>query len=189
MISACKPSRVLYLFIWACLLLCACSRANRTTGSSEDANSLGDSPLHMAVGEGDLGKIKHLVESGADPNLENKVGFTPFSDAVTYYEGNSNRQLQAAADMVRWRDSSGLIRHARYLEIIRFLLGHGASPNVSDKWGGTPLHNAAAFCDSAIIALLLQHGANKNAKDLKSETPLDIAIAHGCGDSVRVLLK
>ncbi|MDP4242016.1 MAG: ankyrin repeat domain-containing protein [Bacteroidota bacterium] len=150
---------------------------------------MGDSPLHLAVSDGNLSAIKHLVESGADPNLKDSVGFTPFYDAVIYYEGNSNRQLQAAADLSLWQDSSGNARHAKFMEIIIYLLYHGASPNVPDKWGGTPHFDAAKFCDSAMITLLVKHGAIKNVKNMKAETPLDVAKSHGCSDGVRALLE
>ncbi len=57
-------------------------------------------------------------------------------------------------------------------EMVQFLLGKGASPDVAGKdtlW--TPLH-LAAFKGSAVITMMLvDHGANIDAKDLVGKTP------------------
>jgi ankyrin repeat protein len=42
----------------------------------------GQTPLHRAVKEGDLEKVKGLLEEGANPNLRDDKGLTPLSNAV-----------------------------------------------------------------------------------------------------------
>jgi ankyrin repeat protein len=53
------------------------------------------------------------------------------------------------------------------------LLDAGASPNLPDKWGRTPLH-IVAWCGKAeLIKLLLKAGASPNVRDSQGRTPLD----------------
>ena len=52
---------------------------------------------------------------------------------------------------------------ARHFPIVTILLAHGASPNVNQQGGWTPLHSAAQHGDRAMAELLLKHGADRNA--------------------------
>lgn len=54
----------------------------------------------------------------------------------------------------------------RYPNSIKLNLGSG---------GATPLHDAAQWCEPAIVRLLLRRGANVNAKNNLGYTPLDFA--------------
>jgi ankyrin repeat protein len=79
-----------------------------------------------------------------------------------------------------------------YLYVVKLLLERGANVNAATLTGKTteafmrdvrtrgetPLHRAAAYADSAVIALLLEHGANKEARDVNGDTPLSWASAH-----------
>ena len=82
---------------------------------------------------------------------------------------------------------------AAKLELIKYLLAHGADPNVCNRWGMTPLHHA---CEShlsfgtVVIPMLLAAGADVHAKTtkcgiypddlrpyrLRGETPLSRAV-------------
>lgn len=54
-------------------------------------------------------------------------------------------------------------------------LREGDDVNVTDKNGGTPLHDAASAPDAEMCIALLSKGANVNAKTKLDSTPLDIA--------------
>ena len=80
-----------------------------------------------------------------------------------------------------------------YLTIARILIKNGADINakttsvaVEDIWGQvlttelrsqTPIHYAAIFNNTNLIALLMTNGADINAKALEGNTPLDMAVA------------
>ena len=57
--------------------------------------------------------------------------------------------------------------------------------NATDKWGFTPLHEAAQKGRTQLCALLLAHGADPTLKNQEGQTPLDLASA----DDVKCLLQ
>ena len=60
--------------------------------------------------------------------------------------------------------------------MVELLLSHGASIEVADTSGMTPLMNAVLFDQPAVVQLLLDHGANVNASTSSSSmTPLMFA--------------
>jgi ankyrin repeat protein len=61
-------------------------------------------------------------------------------------------------------------------EAVRWLLEHGANPNVKSEEGRTPLHLAAERnTGTKVIKLLIDHGADLNAKTADGHTPLYLA--------------
>lgn len=56
--------------------------------------------------------------------------------------------------------------------------------NTTDRWGFTPLHEAAQKGRTQLCALLLNYGADPKLENLEHQTPLDLATA----DDVRCLL-
>ena len=74
-----------------------------------------------------------------------------------------------------------------HLEVVRYLLDHGASVSMRDDQGLTPLHDCAEFnakggsppgtdgVRAEIARLLLAHGADVWAKDDFARHPLDLA--------------
>lgn len=79
-----------------------------------------------------------------------------------------------------------------HLNVVKYLLKSGASVNVCECCGVTPLHVALLYNRSfKVVDYLIKHGANVNAADKLGQTPL--MIASGKGDYmlplVRYLLK
>ncbi|XP_058496969.1 protein phosphatase 1 regulatory subunit 12C isoform X2 [Solea solea] len=62
------------------------------------------------------------------------------------------------------------------MEIVTFLLEHGANVNQVDSEGWTPLHVAASCGYPEIADFLLQHGASLSAVNCDGDVPLDIAL-------------
>jgi ankyrin repeat protein len=72
----------------------------------------------------------------------------------------------------------------------RFLLEHGANPNLRNKAGSTPLHDAALKGTREVIELLLGHAAEINARDREDgATPLHFAASFGRLDAVKALVE
>ncbi|XP_040002938.1 protein phosphatase 1 regulatory subunit 12C [Xiphias gladius] len=62
------------------------------------------------------------------------------------------------------------------MEMVTFLLEHGANVNQVDSEGWTPLHVAASCGYSDIADFLLQRGASLSAVNCDGDVPLDIAL-------------
>jgi ankyrin len=66
-----------------------------------------------------------------------------------------------------------LVRHNTLDEgVLKKMLEKGASIDIQDKYGETPLHHAAARNKLVIVETLLKHKANPNATTRFGETPL-----------------
>jgi ankyrin repeat protein len=60
-----------------------------------------------------------------------------------------------------------------HLEIVHFLIEHGADVNKKSCWGWTPLHVATAHNQIKAAKILMQHGANLYTESNEGRTPLD----------------
>jgi ankyrin repeat protein len=66
---------------------------------------MGQTDLHSAARDGDVERVKKLLEKGANPNVQDEAGLTP----------------------LHWAADVGSV------DMVKFLLEHGADPNVQDK--------------------------------------------------------
>ena len=134
----------------------------------------GSSPLTMAAGRGypegaEITKL--LLNSGADANLANSVGWTP---------------LMAAEGFV-FKEPWGVSSHV----ITKELLACGANASARSKAGKTPLITAAGqynHDDPSFLQELIDAGAEVNAADADGQTALMAAAEKGHVSKVRFLL-
>ena len=79
------------------------------------------------------------------------------------------------------------------VDIMRWLLDHGADKNARTKYLWTPLYRAALLLNSEATQVLLEHNADANLQDIYGRTPLDRALGYGMEgmgiDVVRRLLE
>lgn len=94
-----------------------------------------DEELIKAVEKGEIETVGTLLNSGANIEVADKIGFTPLSHAS--YKGNS--------------------------EMTNLLLGHGSGVNNPNKLGIPPLAYAICYGGFDEAELLLEKGANINA--------------------------
>jgi ankyrin repeat protein len=73
------------------------------------------------------------------------------------------------------------------LDLTRRLLAAGASPNVRQQGGFTPLHEAAIRGHAEMLTLLLEHGAELDARTDDGKTALDLAREKGRAAVVKML--
>jgi ankyrin repeat protein len=91
--------------------------------------------LHFAASDGDLDKVKDLVQKGFDVNAFDEIlSFTPLHYAIK----------------------------GRHIEVAKYLISVGADVNAHhlEKIGETPLGEVAANCSYEIAELLVKAGAN-----------------------------
>ena len=120
-----------------------------------DASFNDSTPLHVAVGEGELACARALLAAGADPNARDCEGRTPLHQI----------EYKCSADL------AGAVLDA------------GGDPKATDRRGWTPLHCAAAMMAVDAAAALLERGADPDAAAADGLTAVAIA-ARGDPDDV-----
>jgi hypothetical protein len=150
--------------------------------------------LHSAALVGDVERVKKLLKKGADPNAEDKDGWTPLHVAASVGHVDVVKLLleRRANPNAEDKDGKTPLHYAAYkghFDVVRLLLEHGADPNVRDEYGVTPLYVAAYRGHVDVVALLLERGADPNAEDKDGWTPLHVAALWDRVDVVRLLLE
>jgi ankyrin repeat protein len=121
--------------------------------------------LLEAIKNGDVVKVKELLERGADANVKDHLHLTSLHYVAIWCD-----------------DDIGAY-------IAELLIKHGADVNSKDEKGITPLHWAAASGKSRIINVLLENGADVNARNDEGLTPLHLAVISGKVGVAKVLLE
>ena len=127
--------------------------------------------LHEAAGEGDVAKIRTLLNKGARVNTRNKYKETPLHVAALKGHVEVIRALlEAGADVnARAKNKRTLIN------ILRGKMSFIVLVDARAKSKRTPLHLAALYGHVEAVRALLKAGANVNAKDRYRCGPVDYA--------------
>ena len=112
-------------------------------------NSSEEYPLHQAAFDGDLEKVKELVENGANIYEKDNKGMTPVMSATLFVP---------------------------HLDVVQYLESKGADLKAKDSDGNTLLHNVIISGDLEIIKYLVEYGLDVNAANNDGLTPFQIAI-------------
>lgn len=142
-----------------------------------------------AAQEGDLEKVKTLLESGVDPNIAQPNG-TLLHFAVLKSHAEMVKMLLAAGANVNaaliprgWTP----LHYVRNAEVAQILLAADADKYAIADDGRTPLHWAVLF-DVETVKVLLTAGADINAVDQNGNTPLFDAMRPNGAGMVKMLL-
>ena len=122
-----------------------------------------------AASIGDFDRVRELVQK--DPAAANRV-----SEYVTYYIGSGSPLRNAAG--------------CGHIEIVRYLLEHGADPNLAEEGiapRGHALYSAVYNRHFEIAKLLLEHGAYPSPPVESSADALSIAIRNDDGPMIELL--
>lgn len=115
-----------------------------------------------AAVEGNIGKARIALSSGADINSVNEAGETALMYAV----------------------------FLGYTDFVKFILSKNADVNAIGRNGYTAVNWAIITNNKELLELLLENGANPNVKDIYGFTPLmHAAIKDGTIDILDVLIK
>lgn len=171
---------------------------NRPTAS-------GQRPLVAAARGIDEDSVNLLLAAGADPNLPEGGAYGEGNTALMEISRHGAKQdsrveagvrtlrllLERKADVnARNRRGQAALHYAasQRPELAMLLLAAGASVNVVDKNGGTPLHRAVEGRQAELAKLLLDRGAEVNAEEMGGVTPLLIAQDNGDTRLARLLV-
>lgn len=123
------------------------------------------SPLRVAMREGDVERVRTLLDAGADPNRRYSDGLTPLT--LAFVTGNADlvqAVLEAGADVTFaiWAVRDAVFEGNE--RVVRLLLEHGADPNEGPGSNSSPPILWAAWNDDiTILKLLLDNEADPSA--------------------------
>src|SRR5262245_40982465 len=159
-------------------------------------------PLHEAVEEGDLAKLKALVEGGADVN---RMAYPPgkSSDGRTaLHLATRHRSLDIVEYLIAKGAQVNLTTPRMFNTPLHFaasntwregpqiasvLIARGAKIDAKNHDGYTPLRFAAEDGSPAMVELLVSKGADSNVQDKQGRTPLALALASDSKETVEYL--
>jgi ankyrin repeat protein len=163
-----------------------------TAGARINAkDEMGQTPLHLAAEHSNKGVMELLLRRGADPSIKDNKGRTAARVAASMEVGRMTSSIMMGRlEMVKQmldrnpgvinerNDSGNTALHAaaswnKETDIVKLLISRGASTNIKNDRGRTPLHEAN---NTEIAGILLAHGAKINTRDNKGVSPLGAAL-------------
>ena len=131
----------------------------------------GTTPLQAASFTGDPDVVQLLLDHGADPHARDNRGMTALDIAGS---------LEVSQMLIKLKVSQTCAFLAAAgngdPEQMQLLLDYGASADVRDDYGFTPLHTAAVRGRlAAFLYLVLELHADVNVQDVEGTTPTDMA--------------
>eukprot|EP00033_Pygsuia_biforma_P003527 GCRY01003861.1.p1 GENE.GCRY01003861.1~~GCRY01003861.1.p1 ORF type:complete len:766 (+),score=168.79 GCRY01003861.1:243-2540(+) len=150
--------------------------------------------LLKSTKNGDIEKVKALLEKGNSPCVADQDGFTPLHwacrrgdpDLVSLLlsaDANVNAQDSHKFTPLHWAASKG------DFAICSILIKHGSNLNERDEYGFTPLHWAANKGHESLARELVEHHAALNIKDENGLTPLHWCAREGHYPVAKILIK
>lgn len=160
------------------------------TGQRDDA---GNTPLHIAIGRGEVPIIWSLIDGGADLAAASPEDVTPLSLAVHRGEAAVAQRLLDGGAPPEGMTPDGdrvlpwAIRHGRLIFVRRLMEG-GADPHQKDAAGNPLLHVAIEAGRKDLVAELLELGADAAAVNAVNESALVAALRRDWRDLVHPLV-
>ena len=158
-------------------------------------------PLYKAIMLGHMDIARVFLDNGVDinakyPNMKNET----MLDEVMWPYGtviHMERLLECGYDpnyVDSYKNNSLLMDACATADDdkMHLLLKYGANPNISTRYGVTPLHRCASkgkYVNESHIKLLLSHGANPNVCDSNDRTPLHVAASSGSTCATVLLIE
>lgn len=157
----------------------------RTNGGAGDKKSTHDPTIFPAARDGNLAKVKLLVEDDPEEVFQRNVDqFTPLNQAAYGHADVVEYLLEHKADIEAktCQNETPLMdaAYGGYLDVVKLLLEKGANVNAVNTnkldadqvHGMTALHFAAEGAHPDVAEVLLAHKADVNAKDQYGQTPI-----------------
>jgi ankyrin repeat protein len=134
--------------------------------------------LFEACQDGDLAKVMHCIEHGADIEYFGYGGIPPLYEAALYkhlevvkylVEQNANIEGRNV-----WSLNTPLLLAVsqKYMPIVKFLIEKNANLEAEEKFGRTALHYACWTFNLEMVKYLVECGANIEAKDKEGLTAI-----------------
>ena len=153
--------------------------------------------LFQAVDEGNLDKVKALINLAAQDNPQHVFEQLPIRLAISHHDVSMTKFLiqEGAKCAQEWRGRPPIHIACEFGDhrIMKFLLDVGASASSLDAQQEQPLHTLMSVQHSSLdasdlIELLISRGADVNARTGTNETPLHLSCKNPNVDTIRSLL-
>ncbi|KAF5677621.1 ankyrin protein [Fusarium heterosporum] len=173
----------------------------RHGANPDSSDATGTSILAIAASQDRIDILKLLLENGTNASAKGMSGLSVLADCVIkrkldMVELLLERGANASAKdlyghpvlVIALRDSK--LSEAEKIRLVKSLLDHGASPNVSDgTWGVAAICFAMETGSTDLVRMMLQAGSNTRKKMNNGETLLLYAIDNGRRDQAKLLLE
>ena len=165
--------------------------------------------LMWAASEGHPDVVDLLIERGANVNAASKSGFTPLIFAAMKNDAREVQRLLSAGADPNYAVADKALGEMKVLSIAvasrsyaasLALVDGGADPNIADRTGRTPLHDAAQAGALPLVRKLLAKGAKTNVQTgpaapapfrppAGEQTPLLLAARNNRVEVMRALIE
>jgi len=154
----------------------------------------GNTVLHLAALNSNLGVIKYLIKKGANVSAIDNYGNTSlFLAASRGHLDMVQYLIQKGADLRATNNYGNSLLYfaswGNHFNVARYLIEKGVYFNVTNENGDTPLHLAAFSGNLNLVKYLIDKGASLTATSKDGYTPLHVAAASGNLDIVKYLLE
>lgn len=153
----------------------------RDPASANIADEYGNYPLHLAVYNENEELLEAIINAGAQLELHDFDEATPLLSALEI--GNAaivKILLNSGADAtIRGSTGQGALAYDLDTETQKLLIEKGASVNIADDAGITPLMRTMQNNNVDKVKLLVEHGADFSARDHENLTVLHYAASSG----------
>jgi ankyrin repeat protein len=160
-------------------------RLARNPAAVDAVDARGETPLYLAVRENHIECAYELLAAGANPQSRNgPTGATPMHMAAQIRAvaiAQLLRRWGAAIDATNhWGQTPLHVAAAQFWHgdtaMAAWLLDQGASADVRDAEGFSPLQSAAFYNNLPVLELLLSRGISVEERTSRGATLLDLAI-------------
>ena len=156
----------------------------------------GDTPLMLAMHVRNEAIIKHLLDAGALPEVQNEAGTSSTHLATMEKNASVMNAVMKVTDNVFFQDLVNKAVPVHYAvinnnkSVVQSLLASDsdAGVNAQDVNKNTPLHLAARLGSKDMCQLLVVEGADPLLKNKHGNTALHVAVAHNHKSIVELFL-
>ncbi|AAF44566.1 ankyrin repeat protein [Fowlpox virus] len=155
-------------------------------------------PVTLATRKGSKELLEILLEYGCNPDICEKTTSTyamHYAVIRKHYEMLNILIRYDAYTDVKDRQQNTPAHYAvklpisescKYLKLLKLA---GASFNLTNRKGRTPLHTACKYNNTEAVKYLIESGCDTNIVDVMSFTPLNYAVYYEREDTVKILLE
>ena len=168
-------------------------------GAVDDQDVNKKTAMHTAASFGNVDQVRLLIKKNSNVGIPDIEGKTPLHRAA----GSKDPQavdcvqciLEAAPSVINWQDYEGCtalhlaVAGGNEAVVSSLISLDSCDVNALDNMFRTPLHWAAVFGYSTIVAMLLSSKADTSSSDSAGATPLHYAAVNNFAETVEVFLS